>query len=63
MVQLRADNISRFNIFLTESFLVDGGEVDEDFLRAIIGGDEAEALIREEFNLSGVRHLVVLVVK
>jgi hypothetical protein len=47
---------------LTESLLVDAREVNEDVLRSVIRGDEAEALIREKFNLSGARHVDWLVV-
>jgi hypothetical protein len=31
--------------------------MNEDVLRSIIRGDEAEALIGEKFNLSGASHL------
>ena len=31
--------------------------MDEDILTAILGGDEAEALVAEEFNRAVVRHV------
>ena len=57
-VCLRDNNIS----VLTESVLVDAREVHEHILRSVIRGDEAEALVREKFNLSGASHVDCLVV-
>jgi hypothetical protein len=57
-VCLRDNNIS----VLTESVLVDGREMHENVLRPIIRGDEAEALVREKFDLSGASHVDCLVV-
>jgi hypothetical protein len=53
------DTVVRDSLFLIqrlETLLVDGREVDEDILTPIIGGDEAEALVAEEFNLARGSH-------
>jgi hypothetical protein len=57
------DTVVRDSLFLIqrlEPLLVDGREVDEDILTPIIGGDEAKALVAEEFNLAGGAHDDVL---
>ena len=39
-----------------EALLVDGGEVDEDIVGAVGGGDEAEPLVAEELDGALVSH-------
>eukprot|EP00579_Thalassiosira_antarctica_P031853 CAMPEP_0201991214 /NCGR_PEP_ID=MMETSP0905-20130828/57_1 /ASSEMBLY_ACC=CAM_ASM_000554 /TAXON_ID=420261 /ORGANISM="Thalassiosira antarctica, Strain CCMP982" /LENGTH=88 /DNA_ID=CAMNT_0048545545 /DNA_START=293 /DNA_END=556 /DNA_ORIENTATION=- len=40
-----------------ESLLVDGGEVDEDILASVLGGDETESLVGEELDRAVGCHL------
>ena len=53
-VKHRASCMSSLTLIVEalETLLVDRGEVDEDVLTPVIGGDEAEALLAEELHLS-----------
>lgn len=46
-----------------EAIAINGREVNEDILATVLGGDEAEALITEEFDRSVVRHFVLYCVE
>jgi len=53
VVVLRVERDRLLVVQALEAVLVDRREVDEDVLPAVVGGDEAEALLAEELDLPG----------